>query len=72
YMPFMHSEHISEQDLSVKLYREAHLDANLKFAEHHRNIIRKFGRFPHRNKILGRESTEAELQYLASEAAFKG
>lgn len=72
YMPFMHSEHISEQDLAVKLYREARLDANLKFAEHHRNIIRKFGRFPHRNAILGRESTEEELQYLASEGAFKG
>lgn len=72
YMPFMHSEHLSEQDLAVKLYREANLDANLKFAEHHRNIIRKFGRFPHRNIILGRESTEAELQYLASDGAFKG
>ena len=72
YMPFMHSEDLTDQDMSVSLYRESNLDANITFDEHHREIIRKFGRFPHRNKILGRESTEDEILYLASENAYKG
>lgn len=72
YMPFMHSEDIDNQDMSVKLYREKSLVNNIKFAEHHRDIIRKYGRFPHRNKLLTRESTEEELAYLASDSAFKG
>jgi uncharacterized protein (DUF924 family) len=72
YMPFMHSEFMAEQDLSVKLYRDNGLEANAKFAEHHRNIVSRFGRFPHRNAILGRESTEEEIKYLASDQAFKG
>ena len=72
YLPFMHSEFIAEQDLSVKLYRENQLLENLKFAEHHRNIVKQFGRFPHRNKILGRVSTEEEVKYLESTADYKG
>lgn len=72
YMPLMHSENPDDQDLSVDLFREAGLAANLHFAEHHRGIVRRFGRFPHRNAILGRESTPEELEYLASDAAFKG
>ncbi len=72
YMPFMHSEDLADQDMSVSLYRESKLDANISFAEHHREIIRKFGRFPHRNKILERESTEEEISYLASGNGYKG
>lgn len=72
YMPFMHSESLADQDRSVDLYDAAGLMDNLKFAKHHRELIRRFGRFPHRNKILGRESTEAELAYLASDEAFHG
>lgn len=72
YMPFMHSEYLSDQDLSVHLFEAAELEDNLKFAKHHRQIIRDFGRFPHRNNILGRESTKAELDYLKSDQAFKG
>lgn len=72
FMPFMHSENIEEQELSVKLYKEYNLSSNLKFAQHHRDIVKKFGRFPHRNKILGRESTRDENEYLLSENAFKG
>lgn len=72
YMPFMHSENLAEQDLSVKLFRGANLEGNIKFAEHHRDIVRKFGRFPHRNAILGRVSTPEETEYLASKGAFKG
>ncbi len=71
-IPLMHSENIEDQELSVKLFKQHNLTDNLRFAEHHRDLIRQFGRFPHRNKILGRESTEKEKQYLASKNAFKG
>lgn len=72
YMPFMHSESLEDQDRSVMLYEAAGMQDNLKFAKHHRELIRRFGRFPHRNAILGRESTSAELAYLASDEAFHG
>ena len=72
YMPFMHSENLDDQDLSVKLFEKAGLKENLRFAIHHRDIVRRFGRFPHRNKILDRVSSEEELAYLASDEAFHG
>ncbi|OOZ34500.1 DUF924 family protein [Solemya velesiana gill symbiont] len=72
FMPLMHSEDLEMQDLSVKLYREHGLDSNLKFAEHHRDLIKRFGRFPHRNRILGRTSTIEEERYLQSHEAFLG
>lgn len=72
YMPFMHSEALADQDKSVTLFEAAGLAENLKFAKHHRDIVRRFGRFPHRNKILGRPSTEAEQAYLESDEAFHG
>lgn len=72
YLPFMHSESLADQDRSVELFRDAGLTDSLKWAEHHRAIIRRFGRFPHRNAPLGRESTTEELAWLASDEAFKG
>lgn len=72
YMPFMHSENLEQQDLSVQLYSESNLTDNVKFAKHHREIIKRFGRFPHRNKILERKSTLEEDVYLSSEDSFKG
>ncbi len=72
YLPLMHSEHLDDQDLSVQLFAAAGLADNLRFAEHHRGIVRRFGRFPHRNAILSRTSTQEELDYLASPQAFKG
>lgn len=72
YMPLMHSENINDQELSVKLFTQAGLEANIRFAEHHKNLVEKFGRFPHRNAILGRTSTAEELTYLASDKAFTG
>ncbi|MEE9493801.1 MAG: DUF924 family protein [Gammaproteobacteria bacterium] len=72
FMPFMHSEEIKEQDLAIALYREHQLEGNLEFAQHHRAIVRQFGRFPHRNQILGRKSTAEELEYLRSKDAFIG
>jgi uncharacterized protein (DUF924 family) len=72
YMPLMHSEDLADQDESVRLFEAGGLEDNARFARHHREIVRRFGRFPHRNAILGRQSTAEELEYLASDEAFKG
>lgn len=72
YMPLMHSEDLMHQDQAVRLFEAAGLDSNARFAYHHRELIRRFGRFPHRNKALGRASTPEELGYLASKEAFTG
>lgn len=72
FMPLMHSENIEDQDLSVRLFEKYKLVNNLKFAQHHRSIVKKYGRFPHRNNILGRESTNAEIEYMMSKNSFKG
>ncbi len=72
YMPFMHSEDLDDQMLSLKLFDQPGLENSLRFARHHHGIIEKFGRFPHRNDILGRRSSESEIEYLNSKEAFKG
>jgi len=72
YMPLMHSENLADQDESVRLFEAVELEDNARFARHHRELVRRFGRFPHRNPILGRESTPEELAYLASDEAFTG
>ena len=72
YMPFMHSENLADQDLSLRLYDQPGLESNLRFARHHRDIVARFGRFPHRNAALGRDSSAAELEYLDSKEAFTG
>ncbi len=72
YLPLMHSENPAHQDESVRLFEQAELASNARFARHHRDLIRRFGRFPHRNGLLGRTSTAEELAYLASPEAFSG
>jgi len=72
YLPFMHSESLTDQERAVQLYRDAGLTDNLRWAEHHRGIIRRFGRFPHRNDPLGRAQTAEEGAWLASREAFRG
>lgn len=69
-LPFAHSEDLADQEQSVSLNRELG-QPWLGHAEGHRAIIRQFGRFPHRNAILGRRSTLAELRYLA-DGGFSG
>jgi uncharacterized protein (DUF924 family) len=64
YMPFMHSESGAIQQLSVILFSEPGLESNLRSALRHKAIIDRFGRYPHRNTILGRKSTAAELEFL--------
>ncbi|MBX3659377.1 MAG: DUF924 family protein [Ramlibacter sp.] len=63
YLPFMHSEDPSDQDLAEELTRPLDPE-NHKFAVIHRDIIRKYGRFPHRNAVLGRATTPDEQQFL--------
>lgn len=62
-LPFGHSESIADQERSVALSRRLG-SPHVEHAEHHRDIVRRFGRFPHRNAILGRRSTDAERTYL--------
>ena len=72
YLPWHHSESLAEQDYAVELFSRPGLEDWVAGARHHRDIVARFGRFPHRNAILGRESTPAENEYLASADAFLG
>ena len=66
YLPFEHSEELSDQEHGVALFNAAGDADGLKWAELHADIIRKFGRFPHRNAALGRITTPAEQAFLDS------
>lgn len=64
YMPFMHSESALIHDQAVVLFDQPGLEYNLEFEYKHKAIIDRFGRYPHRNAILGRDSTAEELEFL--------
>ena len=74
YMPLQHAESTEVQDEAVAAFKRlvaespvelrSTLEKSLEYAEHHRDVIRQFGRLPHRNKVLGRESTPEEAAYL--------
>lgn len=70
YMPLMHSEVLSDQELCVKLFRDLENENSLKYAIEHRDIIARFGRFPHRNRVLARDSTSAEREFLGIHEGF--
>jgi len=72
YMPFMHSEDLKDQALGIELFSQPGLENSLRFAKHHYGVVERFGRFPHRNQILGRESSRAEVEYLNSKQGFHG
>ena len=65
YMPFMHSESPVIHEEGLKLFSEVGLESHLAYEEEHRRVIQRFGRYPHRNAILGRASTADEDLYLA-------
>ena len=75
FLPFEHHEDVADQDLSVMYFAALAVEAPeaakeggrsaLDYATRHRDIVRKFGRFPHRNEMLGRASTEEEAKFLA-------
>lgn len=64
YMPFMHSESKIIHERAMELFSEPQVKGNLNFEIRHKEIIDRFGRYPHRNAILGRESTQEELEFL--------
>jgi len=64
YMPFMHSESQKIHEMAVDLFSEPGLESNLEFELKHKAIIDRFGRYPHRNEILGRKSSKEEIQFL--------
>ncbi|RDJ27146.1 DUF924 domain-containing protein [Bosea caraganae] len=71
YMPFMHAEDLAHQERCVALCQAADDPEGVEYAAVHRDIIRDFGRFPHRNPVLGRDTTAEERAFLA-EGGFSG
>lgn len=69
YLPYMHSESLVIHEVAVKLFSQPGLETNLDFELQHKRIIERFGRYPHRNRILGRESTAAEREFLQQPGA---
>lgn len=69
YMPYMHSEDVQIHEQAVRLFSQTGLEYNLKFEFMHKKIIDRFGRYPHRNKILGRNSTPEEVEFLKEEGS---
>ena len=65
YMPFMHSESLMIHETAVALYQANGIANNLDFELQHKEIIEKFGRYPHRNIILNRKSTTEEVKFLS-------
>ena len=63
-MPMMHSENLAVQDTALPLFKKYASEKDYEYAEKHRDIIARFGRFPHRNVILGRKSSNEELEFL--------
>ena len=64
YMPLMHSESALIHETAMDLFDQPGLEFNLDFEKKHKAIIDRFGRYPHRNAVLGRESTEEEVEFL--------
>ena len=69
YLPFEHSENLTDQDRSIELIEQLGNAEWSRYAREHRDVIARFGRFPHRNAALGRESTPEEQAYLAQPGA---
>ncbi len=70
YMPFMHSESIVIHNTAESLFNKLGLDSTISFAKEHQTIIKKFGRYPHRNEILGRKSSLEEIEFLKTHSGF--
>ena len=70
YVPFQHAEDREEQNRSLELYTGLGIESCLDFAKMHKDVIDRFGRFPHRNAILGRGTTPEEAKFLEGEALF--
>ena len=64
YLPYMHSESALIHEQAIVLFSQPGLENNLKFEYRHKDIIERFGRYPHRNIVLGRDSTDEEIEFL--------
>ena len=64
YMPFMHSESLAIHEMAIGLFRKNGILSNYQYELKHKAVIEQFGRYPHRNDILGRESTPEEVEFL--------
>jgi len=70
YMPFQHSEDRAVQARSIELFTQLNDPENLGYAHQHKEVIDRFGRFPHRNEVLGRVSTPEEIEFVATHRGF--
>jgi len=64
YLPFMHSESLVVHEQAMKLFDQKGMEDNFRFEKRHKEIIERFGRYPHRNEILNRQSSPEELAFL--------
>ncbi len=64
YLPFEHGENLTDQNLSVKLFKRLGIVSSLEAAQGHREVIARFDRFPYRNNALGRKNTPDEVEFL--------
>ncbi len=64
YMPFMHSESLVIHGVAESLFADLGVESSIEYEKRHKAIIERFGRYPHRNKVLGRESTREEIEFL--------
>ena len=70
YIPFMHSEELADQERSLALFSQPGFETNLGFAKAHHAIVARFGRFPHRNAVLGRDTLPEEEEAVKEGAAW--
>jgi uncharacterized protein (DUF924 family) len=70
YMPFMHSESLDVHKEALPLFEELGNESTLSYEHAHREILERFGRYPHRNEVLGRESTPEEVEFLKTNDGF--
>jgi uncharacterized protein (DUF924 family) len=70
YMPFMHAEDLTVHEEAMRLFTALGNPEALRYEKAHREVIQRFGRYPSRNAVLGRESSAAELDYLEKNAGF--
>lgn len=70
YMPFMHSESLLIHEKAFELFSEPGLEEYLDYEIQHCNVLKRFGRYPHRNAALGRQSSEAELEFVGDHSDF--
>lgn len=64
YMPLMHSESLIVHEQAMEVFDQPGLEKNFRYEKAHLRIVEQFGRYPHRNEVLGRESTDEELEFL--------